>query len=35
LYTPYRAVSLEGAVDGLRFFFQPVWEEVLDPKVRR
>jgi SNF family Na+-dependent transporter len=31
--TLYRAASLEGAVDGLRFFFQPVWEEVLDPKV--
>jgi SNF family Na+-dependent transporter len=28
-----RAVSLEGAWEGLIFFFQPVWEEVLDPKV--
>ena len=28
-----RAVSLDGAVEGLMFFFQPVWAEVLDPKV--
>ena len=29
-----RAVTLEGAVDGIIFFIKPQWGELLNPKVR-
>lgn len=28
-----RAVTLEGAVDGIIFLFQPSWEKIFDPSV--
>lgn len=28
-----RAVTLEGAVDGIVFLFEPTWEKILDPSV--
>lgn len=28
-----RAVTLEGAVDGIIFLFEPTWEKILDPSV--
>jgi solute carrier family 6 amino acid transporter-like protein 5/7/9/14 len=29
-----RGVTLPGAGEGIRFFFEPQWEELLNPKVR-
>lgn len=28
-----RAVTLDGAVDGIIFLFKPTWEKILDPAV--
>lgn len=30
-----RAVTLEGSIDGIIFFFKPQWGELLNPKVRK
>ena len=29
-----RGVTLPGAAEGIRFFFEPQWEELLNPTVR-